>query len=325
MTQATGPRKGPWLALVGAVVVLVTVWGLVSWRGRDDSGSGNDDAAAAADSPGTTVEETTTTTLRPYDGWVNPASSQEPWATKTVGYLTFRGNPTRSWYGEGPVPTNPQVLWTYAPNGGMCGRSSDGGVVSTWCGDGWTGNPNVFERDGKTWVSFGGYDYGLHWLDADTGKELVKTFKAQDLAKGSMSTDPDGFPISYKGSRDNNFYVVATDRGPQAQVLYKLNAYENGVTKEFAGEKELPSLLGALKGKFAQAQPWGKDELEKALRALAEEKGVKAGALIHPVRMAVTASKVGPGLFDVLEAMGKEATFKHLNAFMAALRGSGSV
>ena len=69
--------------------------------------------------------------------------------------------------------------------------------------------------------------------------------------------------------------------------------YENGITKEFAGQSDLPSLLGALKGKFAQAQPWDKDALEKALRELAEEKGVKAGALIHPVRMAVTASKVG--------------------------------
>ena len=100
--------------------------------------------------------------------------------------------------------------------------------------------------------------------------------------------------------------------------------YESAITKEFAGQSELPSLLGALKGKFAQAQPWDKTELEKALRSLAEEKGVKAGALIHPVRMAVTASKVGPGLFDVLEVMGKEATFKHLNAFMASLRAGSA-
>ncbi len=100
--------------------------------------------------------------------------------------------------------------------------------------------------------------------------------------------------------------------------------YDNGITKEFGGQSDLPSLLGALKGKFAQAQPWDKDALEKALRELAEEKGVKAGALIHPVRMAVTASKVGPGLFDVLEVMGKEATFKHLNAFMAALRAGSA-
>ena len=228
MTQA---RRGPWLALIGVVVVLVFAWGLFAWLSRDDETAGGEPAGAGTEPTETTAPETTTTTLPPYDGWVNPLSSQEPWDTETVGYTTFRGNPTRSWYGAGPVPEAPQVLWTYPENGGMCGSSSDGGVRSTWCGDGWTGNPNVFERDGKTWVSFGGYDYGLHWLDADTGKEIIETFKTGDLAKGSMTTDPDGYPLSYKGSRDNNFYIVATDRGPQAEVLYKLNAYENGVTK----------------------------------------------------------------------------------------------
>ncbi len=231
MTQSSGPRRAPWLALVGVLVVLVLVWGLFSWRGRDDSSSDQADTASAEKVTETTVEETTTTTLPPYDGWVNPASSQEKWDVKVDGYLTFRGNPTRSWYGEGPVPNNPQVLWSYPKNGSMCGKSSDGGNTQTWCGDGWTGNPNVFERDGKTWVSFGGYDYGLHWLNAENGDELVKTYKTGDLAKGSMTTDPDGYPLSYKGSRDNNFYVVATDRGDTPEVLWKLNAYENGVTK----------------------------------------------------------------------------------------------
>ena len=37
MTKANGPNRAPWLALVGAVVVVVMVWGLVSRRGRDDS------------------------------------------------------------------------------------------------------------------------------------------------------------------------------------------------------------------------------------------------------------------------------------------------
>lgn len=40
--------------------------------------------------------------------------------------------------------------------------------------------------------------------------------------------------------------------------------------------------------------------------------------------MAVTASKVGPGRFEVLETMGKEATFKHFNAFMASLRAGAA-
>jgi glutamyl-tRNA synthetase len=100
--------------------------------------------------------------------------------------------------------------------------------------------------------------------------------------------------------------------------------YDGEVTAEFGGQPELPSLLGALKGRFAQVPSWDKEALERALRALADERGVKAGALIHPVRMAVTASKVGPGLFDVLEVMGKDATFKHLNGFMASLRAGAT-
>jgi outer membrane protein assembly factor BamB len=230
MQHAAPPKRRVWLLGVGAVVVVVMLWGVVAWRDRDDSS-----ATAATDGGGqqtaAEVPETTTTTRPPYDGWVDPLSSGEKWDVETDGYLTFRGNPTRSWYGEGPVPSDPQVLWTYPGAGGMCGRSSDGGNVSTWCGDGWTGNPNVFERDGRTWVSFGGYDYGLHWLDADTGEEIVDTYTTGDLAKGSMTTDPDGFPLSYKGSRDSNFYVVATDRGEQPEVLWKLNAYDYGVQK----------------------------------------------------------------------------------------------
>ena len=137
MTRAA--RKG------SGVVLLALVGGIVAWRGRDTRSSGPSEAAATEAAPGaTTPEDTTTTTLPPFDGWVNPASSQEPWATTTVGYLTFRGNPTRSWYGQGPVPDSPQILWSYGgPNGNMCGKSSEGTNTQTWCGDGWTGNPNI--------------------------------------------------------------------------------------------------------------------------------------------------------------------------------------
>ena len=58
-----------------------------------------------------------------------------------------------------------------------------------------------------------------------------------------MTTDPDGFPLSYKGSRDNNFYIVATDRGPQAEVLWKLSAYENGVQKVWNDDLDGSALI----------------------------------------------------------------------------------
>ena len=40
-----------------------------------------------------------------------------------------------------------------------------------------------------------------------------------DLAKGSATSDPDGYPLYYAGSRDNYLRVVALDR-PTPTVLW---------------------------------------------------------------------------------------------------------
>ncbi len=48
------------------------------------------------------------------------------------------------------------------------------------------------------------------------------------------------------------------------------------------------------------------EETEKVIRQMAEELNVKAGILINGIRTAVTGQAVGPGLFDMLVAIGKE-------------------
>ena len=103
------------------------------------------------------------------------------------------------------------------------GTSDDGGGLETWCGTGWTGQPAVFERDGRNWMVFGAYDYGVHFLDADTGAEILPTFKTGDIIKGSVTIDPDGYPLVYTGSRDNYLRVLSFD-GDKPQELWKLSA-----------------------------------------------------------------------------------------------------
>jgi glutamyl-tRNA synthetase len=51
---------------------------------------------------------------------------------------------------------------------------------------------------------------------------------------------------------------------------------------------------------------------EVALRALAAERGIKPGVLIHGSRVAVTGQAVSPGLFEVLELVGQERVVKRL-------------
>ena len=178
----------------------------------------------AVTSPSPTAENTTTTTLPTREAGTVPGwTVNQPWGT-TVGLTMFRGNPTRTYYGEGPLPADPRILWSYPPEGGMCGSSSVGGVSSVWCGTGWTGQPIVWERpDGVTEVIFGAYDKSVHFLDAATGAELRPSFRTDDIIKGSVTLDPDGFPLLYFGSRDNKLRVVALDR-PEPIELWSLDA-----------------------------------------------------------------------------------------------------
>ena len=54
---------------------------------------------------------------------------------------------------------------------------------------------------------------------------------------------------------------------------------------------------------------------EAALRQVAEARGVKAGALIHACRVAVTGKAVSPGLFEVLVLLGRERVLARMSVF----------
>jgi glutamyl-tRNA synthetase len=56
------------------------------------------------------------------------------------------------------------------------------------------------------------------------------------------------------------------------------------------------------------------DELEPPLRALCEEHGWKVGDLFMAIRVAVTGRKATPPLFDVMVAVGFDATCARLRA-----------
>jgi len=54
------------------------------------------------------------------------------------------------------------------------------------------------------------------------------------------------------------------------------------------------------------------DPLDQALRAAAQELGVKAGQMFQPIRVAVCGRKNAPPLFETLEVVGRETTLKRI-------------
>ena len=159
--------------------------------------------------------------------WVDPRMVGVAPPTETVGLLTFRGSPTRSFYGTGPLPAEPEIKWRYPDEGGLCRQSTVGLETRTWCGTGWTGQPSIFERGDRLWTVFGALDGAVHFLDATTGEPVMPKFQTDDIIKGSVTIDPDGYPIVYSGSRDNNYRAIAFD-GDEPRELWRMNADDNG-------------------------------------------------------------------------------------------------
>jgi len=79
--------------------------------------------------------------------------------------------------------------------------------------------------------------------------------------------------------------------------------------KDSGGAAEiLQGVLEALKS----TPNWDPGALEAALRSLAESKGMPAGKIFQPLRVALTGLTVSPGIFEVLVAMGRDLATKRV-------------
>jgi glutamyl-tRNA synthetase len=81
----------------------------------------------------------------------------------------------------------------------------------------------------------------------------------------------------------------------------------------------IASHLQAWRDRVAGVSPFDAATLETALRDVAEARGIKAGVLIHATRVAVTGQAVSPGLFEVLELVGRDRVVARLAEVAAQL------
>ena len=73
-------------------------------------------------------------------------------------------------------------------------------------------------------------------------------------------------------------------------------------------------VVTAARDELARVEPFAAPEIEAALRSLAERLELSPRKAFEPIRIAVTGSKVSPGLFESLELLGKEETLRRLSA-----------
>src|SRR5881396_1150718 len=87
--------------------------------------------------------------------------------------------------------------------------------------------------------------------------------------------------------------------------------------KDFTPENR--ERLKQLREVFAGLTSFDAATLENSLKETARQLGVKAGALVHPTRLACTGKTAGPSLYHLLEVLGKDRVLHRLDRVLSAM------
>jgi glutamyl-tRNA synthetase len=164
----------------------------------------------------------------------------------------------------------------------------------------------------------------LHWLNGEYIREISESrfmeLSIQALERAGINTA--SFPDGYVKS------AMDTCRGKIKLFSELINyagfyfrddfAYNADDAKKVFVPATLP-LLKSIREAFAAVQPFVSAGLETSLKATASTLGVKAGALVHPVRLASTGNPAGPSLYHLLEVLGRDKSLARLDRAMAQI------
>ena len=171
-----------------------------------------------------------------------------------------------------------------------------------------TGNA-VFNTEKLDWFN---HQYLLKRSDDDLVALLTPWFDRAGLWQADLA-----------GARRAWFLEVLTLLRPRAKRLGEFvdgarpflaapDSYDpDGAARHFAAP-DIGAHLTALRDAFAALEPFTEGPLEQTLRAVAEQRGLKAGVLIHATRLAMTGRTVSPGLFEMLRLLGRDQVVARL-------------
>jgi glutamyl-tRNA synthetase len=182
-------------------------------------------------------------------------------------------------------------------------------LLAKWSLERVSPSPATFDYDKLRWFN---QQYVNHVLSLDELAARVAPF----LIDAGLVSDAATDPSSPEHAQVREVTAVLKDRlvllsdAPDLMSFFltdELGAYDPAllVAKKTTPQQALAGLQGAL-AIFEQGTVQDEAAIEAALRALAEEQGLKAGQLFMPIRVAVTGRTESPGLFETLKVIGDD-------------------
>lgn len=89
-------------------------------------------------------------------------------------------------------------------------------------------------------------------------------------------------------------------------------SYDSDAVQKYWHAEVTPTLFSALSHCLESLTEWTKEAIEATVRSCAERKGLTPGEIIHPLRVALTGTSASPGLFELMEVLGRSTVLKRI-------------
>lgn len=99
------------------------------------------------------------------------------------------------------------------------------------------------------------------------------------------------------------------------------DTYDEKARKKHWTDPEVSGRMRIVADQFATVPEFTAASAEQVVRLVSQELGVSAASLIHPIRLAVTGMSFGPGLFEILEVVGRNAVVRRLRKAASVIEG----
>ncbi len=158
----------------------------------------------------------------------------------------------------------------------------------------------------------------LNWLNGEYVREMneERFYELSIHALSRAGLDTNRFPVSYvKAALDTckGKFKLFGELPAYAGFYFKEEIqYDPEAAKRDFVPENRPRLQN-LRDVFAALEPFEPDPIGNALKAVAQEFGVKTGVLVHPTRLACCGATAGPSLYHLLAILGKQKVLERLD------------
>ncbi len=100
-------------------------------------------------------------------------------------------------------------------------------------------------------------------------------------------------------------------------------SYEQEAAEKYWKTERILDRMGQIREILHRAEPFTHEAVKAAFQAQADQDGVTLGQYVHPTRLALTGRSVGPGLFELVELLGKDAAVRRIDRAIEYIKGLG--